>query len=899
VSRWASRVIATIRRWFDGGTRDRALDAELESFLQHDIDERIDRGMMPLDARRTALASMGGIRQVTERTRAARTGAWFEALQRDLRYGVRGLRAKPGFAATVLASLALGLGASIAVFTVVDFVALRPLPFREPDRLMAVITTYREGGKIVERREGAPQDAVDYRARQDVFDGLAAFRTLSLFYIVKPGDMAEMVDIATSTADLFPVLGASPQLGRVFTADEEIAGRNGVAVISDRLWRRRFGADLRALGRVLMTGEDAADTSTAREIIGVMPPDFAFPINGVFMPDVWIPYVVPPQQKVRDGKNGRVSSIELVGRLAPGVSRTVAEARLRQIQASLAATDAWWFSDLGLRVKPLQEAIVGDTIRSWMLMLLGAVTCVLLLTCVNVANLVFARALARAHELSIRITLGATRGQVVRALAVEMLLLSLGGLLLGLLGAHWAVDVLRAAMPADIPRLATAAIDARVLLMAAGAALGAGLLLGVLPGLYLSRPDTAAGITGESRSHTSDRRTNRIRGVLVVAEVALAIMLAIGSGLFLSSFVRVLRQDIGIDYSHVVRASFTPRIPRDGAQDASSDARGLINLDVAERLGALPGVEGVAMVARTTPLTGSQMSYTLRIEGLPQDPNDRRMVDQHLASASYLDVVKLPLLRGRWFTDADRDAEPVVVINEATAETFLPGRDPLTVRLSYGPHAMRRVVGVVGNVRNGGPEADLRPEMYEPMTGRGAGSAEVLIRTTNDPRTMAAAIRAAIVEAAPMVSVEEPFTLSSRFDQLVATRRFLMIVLTIFGVSGVAVGGVGIYGVMAYIVSHQTKEIGIRMALGSSLSRIMWSVIKRAGRYLFAGMLIGVAVAWSLAGTVADLLFKVQPRDPVVFGAAVGLLGAVGLAAAWIPARRAAGTDPLLALRTD
>jgi putative ABC transport system permease protein len=378
--------------------------------------------------------------------------------------------------------------------------------------------------------------------------------------------------------------------------------------------------------------------------------------------------------------------------------------------------------------------------------------------------------------------------------------------------------------------------------------------------------------------------------------VALAVFLAVGSGLFVSSFVRLLNQDMGIDYTRVLRVSYTPRVPAGGDASSLSEARGLINMHVAERLAALPGVEGVAMLGHTTFLTGARVRYTVTIDGEDAARKDPRLIDVHRASSSYLDVVKLPLLKGRWLTDADRDrGEPVVVVNEAAVREYFRGRDPLTVRLSYGPKTLRRVVGVVGDVRNRGPEDEIRPEVYEPMSQRGAAQADVLIRTKGEPATMAAAIKAAIIEAAPMKSIEESFTLSSRFDELVATRRFLMLILTLFGIAGVAIAAIGLYGTLAYTVAQRTKEIGVRMALGATTGTVMRSVLMRAGGYVGVGLVAGLAVAWIASASVANLLFRVEPR----YATAAGTLIVAGLLAAWLPARRAARVDPIVALRVD
>jgi predicted permease len=788
----------------------------------------------------------------------------------------------------VLLILTAGIGASIAVFTIVDKMVLRPLPFERAHDLVTIVMTQHINGADAQSTTLTPPDADAFRALHDTFDGLAALRVTRTPYKVSDDDPGESATTVVATADLFHVLRVAPQLGSLYTADNEVAGRDNVLLISDGVWRRRFGADPSVIGRTITSG------ATRRTIVGVMPHGFEYPVGRADHVDFWAPYVAPPAQ------TARATIVTLVGRLPARGTLAQVRGRTSALAESIARQSP--FKNTRFDVVPLHETIVGAAVRSWLLMLFGAVICVVLLTFVTVANLVLARVSARRHEFGIRSSLGAARWQIVRAVTVETLLLSMVGTTFACGLAAWAVTVLRAGLPATLPFVASIAIDRRILALSGLMAVMVGLLLGILPGLYLSREGSVTTLRGEGRAHTASRATHRIRGALVLVEVALAMVLAVGSGLFVSSFLRVLAVDLGIDYRHVLILGFVPET-KIGASRADQDQHvAAVNAQVRDRLARYPGIERVAVVQNNTPLSGGSVRYSIKVEGQDKEHEGDDMVNTHVVTPEYMEVVKLRLLRGRWLNQNDMSgAEPVVVVSDAMAHAYFPSQDPLTARLSFGDDTMRRVVGIVASVRGAGPEADARPEVYEPVSPlRTAGiTGGIIVRTTGDPLAMRAELKKVIASVAPMRQVAEPQAMEDLFAKLIATRRFQMTVLSVFGITGVLIAAIGIYGVMAYIVAQRTKEIGVRMALGATAGRVVWGVFARAFGYLAIGLAAGLCIAWAGSGSVANLLFKISPHDPRIYASAVGVLAFAGVLAAWIPARRAARVDPLLALRLE
>jgi predicted permease len=809
-------------------------------------------------------------------------------MRSDLISALRGLRASPGFTTVALVVLTLGIGATTAIFSVVDAVALRNVPFADPNRLIAVadIDTRREG---FVGGQTTPQDYLDWVAgTTGIFEGLAAVTGGGGFTLRDAGP-PENLRATRVTSNLFGLLRVAPQRGRLLTPDDEVDGRHRVALISDRLWKRRFGGTDDVIGKTMKF--DAG----VWEIVGVMPPGFEYPIGATRAQDFWTPYVVPASQKAR--ANSRNYSLLVVGRLTPDATIAQAQSRLTALQQDIRQRFPNWNQGRVIEVRTLREFLTGR-ISSWMLMLLGAVTFVLLIACVNVANLLLARATARSRDVGIRAALGATRGQLIRAFLIESLVLSGLGTVLGVIVAFWGVEILKAALPETLPRARDIGIDLRVLGAAAAAAVATGLLCGLAPAWQLSRPGLAGVLRDGGRSQTAGAARQRVRSALVVAEVALAVVLLVGSGLFLASFLRVTSVPIGLDYERVLTVPvYPPFVFSDPAQRAAGMARAETLVPQAiERISHVAGVVRVSGIANGLPLSGNWSRTNVSVPGSDRKfESDEDSVDIRNIAPGYFDVVGIPIQSGRGFTDADRTGAPVVVLNDVAAARYFAGRNPIGATITI--NGDRTVIGVVGSVRLGGPESEVRPEAFRPMEPKAMFGADLVIKTAGPPEALAPAVRAALLEIAPDLTLGDTRTFEMMFARLIAQRRFNMLLLTVFGALAIVITGVGIYGVMAYVVEQRTPEIGIRMALGAQPGRVQAAVLGRALTFVIVGLALGLAGAYALSGAVGAFLFQVEPGEPRVYLGTATLLVIIGLVAAWIPSRRAARVDPIIAMK--
>jgi predicted permease len=868
----------TWRRWFRRRGRDAELDAELRDHVERLSADYVREGMAPEDARRRARLAFGGD-AVAEACRDERPFQWIEGLGRDLRSAVRGLRHAPTFTAIALVVLTLGIGATTTIFSVVDAVVLRALPFPDADRLVAV--SEMEGTSI---GNVAPQNFIDWVAQQRVFESLAAVGYGGI--ILKGDGTAEPETLVgqSVTANFFETLKTSPLLGRPFTVDDERDGHAWAAVISYRLWQRRFGGAPDVIGREL-----PGQLGTF-QIVGVMPPGFAYPVGAREATDVWTPLVIPERDRIRGHEYGYY--LQVIGRLRDDVTVDAAQAQMDQIAARLRQDVPSWYRPI--RVQSLHAFVTGPA-RTWMLLLLGVVVCVLLIACVNLATLMLVRATARSHELGIRSALGASRWDLGRALLVESLVLSLAGAVLGVLAARVGVEILRAALPADVPRVAAIAVNGRVLAMTMATALATGLAIGLAPIWHLARRISPS-LRDRARGHTAGVEQQRLRSAFVVTEIALAVMLLVGAGLFLASFARVSRIDLGVDTRDVLTVRVRPLVGSWNAAQAQRENGGLL-LSILKDVQGTPGVEAAAVVADGLPFRGDLRTADFSIPGraLPHRLED---IDRNQISPDYFRVLRVPLRRGRLFTDADRQgAEPVVILNEEAARVYFPNADPIGQIVSF--QGTRRVVGIVGNIRHDGPETNWRREGFVPIAQSPTIAATLVVRTSRPLAQILPPIKTAIRSRFPDLALPDIEMLGNYVRQLTAQRRMNMLLLGLFGVLGLAIAAVGLYGVMAYLVTQRTPEIGIRMALGAEPSTILRSVLARALRQIAAGLTIGLAGAWLLSTFVKDFLFRIEPHDFRIYGAAAAVLLVAGLAAALLPARRAARVDPLIALRLE
>jgi predicted permease len=818
---------------------------------------------------------------------------WPDVLWRDVRHAVRSLRHTPAFTTVALAVLTLSIGATTAILSVVDTVMFRRLPFPESDRLVAVGDLNVKDSASSPLNLTTPQTFLDWRDRQDVFTALAAVGYSQISLRREGNAVPDTLRAQRVTAEFFSVLRTQPILGRPLSRDDEVQSSRKVAVISYALWQRRFAGNPDVIGSIL-PGELASFV-----IVGVMPKGFSYPVDTYILganesTDVWVPCIFTGDDRVRG--NTYDYNLHVLGRLREGVAIERAQARMSQITAQLAAETPRWYADRLVKVEPLHEFVTRG-VRTWMIMLLAAVSFVLLIACVNLANLMLVRATARSRELRIRAALGGSRWDLSRVLLLESLILALAGSAMGAALAWWGVDALRSMIPADVPRAANVAVDLRVLAATGILATLTGFAFGMAPVVKFSRPTIAGTLNQAERTGTATIRTQVLRSALVVAEIALAVVLVIGSGLFLSSFARVMNVDLGFDPADVLTVQVRVLEAPADIEQAAQRRRQLL-LNVLERVREIPGVQVASLAGGGMPLRGDLRTVGFGIPGRELPPNTDIALNQ--ISPDYFRALKVPLLRGRLFAEVDRqNSDPVVILNELAAARYFPGEDPVgkVVRLLGN----RTVVGVVGDVRYDGPESGSRTQAFVPFAQSRVLGATLVLRTAPRARGILPAVRQAIwsefPDAMPTHIDEHP--LSDYFNSLVAQRRFNMLLLALFGVLGLSIASVGIYGVMGYVVSRRTQEIGIRMALGAQPSTILGSVLGSAFATVIVGTGIGLVGAWTLSGLVGGFLFEVQPHDATVYAGAVLVLVMTGLAAAFGPARRAASVDPLVALRIE
>ncbi|MGA2581065.1 MAG: ABC transporter permease [Bryobacteraceae bacterium] len=802
------------------------------------------------------------------------TGLW-----QDLRYGWRALAKNPGFTAVAVGALALGIGANTAVFSVFNGVLLNPLPYPEPARLVWLWpadarSTQAFGGAI------SPPDFVDYRKQITVFAHLSAFAQIDLT-LTGSGE-AERVPAAGVSAGFFETLGVKPAVGRAFLSADEQTGWPQVAILSDGLWRRRFGGDPRVLGKTINLD------GTGRTIAGVMPPGFDFPKGA----QIWEPLPLGyAEMRVR-----RFHFLRVIGRLKPGVTIDRAEAQMKSICANLARLYPDSNALYSAHLVGLLDRLVGD-LRPTLRVLLIAVGFVLLIACANVAHLLLARAAARQKEIAIRSSLGASAGRVLRQLVTESVLLSVLGGALGILLAWWGLRALAALHPVNVPRLDEVRLDGRVLAFTAALSIATGVLFGLLPALRASRPRLAE-VLNEGRRGGSAVRAHRLfHNVLVVAEVAIAVVLLSGGGLMIRSFQKLTNVDPGFNPA----ALWTARIqlPRSETRAGDYDASRVTAFYGAllDGLKTLPGVESAGLVSEL-PLSGQNNDTWFTIEGRPPlAPSERPDADQRTVSADYFLTMDIPLIKGRYFTENDnmRSAK-VAIISRSLAEKFFPNQDPLGQHLNIdlGLPFQCEIVGVVGDVLHRSLDGSSQPTNYVPYLQRPPGRMNIVVRGRTDALALAKAVKQQVQALNRDAPVFEIQTLGDLISGSVGQRRFRTLLLAVFAAVALILAAAGIYGVMSYSVTLRTHELGIRVALGAGRKELTRLVVGHGMWLALAGVAIGLAAAAGLARLVANMLFEVRPTDPVSFTAVPLILGAVAFLANYIPARRAARVDAML-----
>jgi putative ABC transport system permease protein len=888
-----ARVSSFFRNLFHKQRVEHDLDEEVRAYLDQVTDEKLQSGLSPQEARRAALVELGGVEQVKEQVREVRIGAFLEILVKDARLGFRMLRKERGFTAVAVLTLALGIGANTAIFSVVSSVLIHPLPYSEPygdpDRLVWITESWPQFSNIMGDSIPPPiPEYLHWREQNHVFESMAAYgggpRHRSAVNLGGKGEL-ERVDATSVTWNFFPTLGVRPALGRDFLSEEDRPGGPPVVILSYALWQRRFGSDPKLVGRMITLDQEGYT------VIGIMPQSFHFPADR--NPELFTPEGLDPNL---NWDSPSVGSVNIIGRLKPGVNLQRALSELVTINERSATASPRFAQSLAtVRVKmvTLHEHLVGN-VRPLLLIFLGAVGFVLLLACANVGNLQLARSATREKEFAVRAVIGAGRWRLGRQLIVESLALAgLGGVAGLILGAG-GVGLLRNLGPPNIPGLKTVGLDPWVFGFVAAITAFAGIATGLAPALVAVRLNLDEMLKESGRRTTTGGAAQRLRALLMVSEVALALILLTGAGLLIGSFVRLSSVDPGFGTRHLL----TERVVLPLRKYSEPAQWKPFFQSVLERVGGLPGIESVA-AASDPPLTDGGLGG-LEIEGRPTPGGMMLTATGSSVSPSYFQALRIPLISGRNFTSHDDGSAPkVAIVDRIFARRFFGQDDPVGHRIRIIDGTWHSIIGVVPSTRYLPLTTEPSPEFYTCYLQRPTYSMTLIVRSTSDPASLAAAVRNKVQEVDPNQSVDDVATMEARFSQAVAPQRFNALVLAIFAGMAVILAAVGVYGVMAYSVSRRRHEIGIRRALGAQQQDVMRLILGRGLSLVVFGMILGIAGALALTRFLSSLLYGVTSRDPATFIVVSLFLAGVALIAGYIPARRAAKVDPMVALRYE
>lgn len=804
-----------------------------------------------------------------------------QTLWQDLRYGLRMLVSKPGFTLIAVFTLALGIGANTAIFSVVNSVLLRPLPYPNAERLMTIWEDHRARNGP-ENEWTSPTGFEDWRDQAKSFDHVVALQGWGPT-LTGQGEPEQLVGALVSH-DTFAMLGVTPALGRSFRPEEDQRGVESVVIISNGLWRRRFGADSSLVGkRISLNGE-------SRMVIGVMPAGFKFPI--IANADIWRPI----QPVLNPGCQRGCYTIRVIARLKTDATETQARAELNALAARIEQQFPDANTKVGAALIPLREFLVGP-VKTPMLMLLAAVCFVLLIACANVANLLLARSAAREKEIAIRASLGAGRWRIARQLLSESMLLAVIGGGVGVLLSYWMVDLLVNFSPQGTPRLDEIGIDWRVLGYTLAVTILTGVLFGTAPVWQLFKADLNQSLRDGGKGLHVARSGRRALSALVVAETALALMLLVGAGLLIKSFIRLQQVDPGFNPRDVLTAVVT--LPLANYPERNQIAPFYDQL--LERVRALPGVQSAAAIS-TLPLSGSNADAGFVIEGRPAPQPDQQPVAWvNLVSHDYFRAIGMRLVAGREFNERDNENSPkVVIISEATAQRYFPNENPIGKRIGNGrPDGWREIVGVSADVKHFGLNQDARASMFFSHRQQPSRGMFIVARTAVAPLSLSSALRGAVAAMDKNLAVSNISPMEEITAQSIGQERFTLLLLGVFSALALLLAVAGIYGVMSYAVAQRTHEIGVRMALGAQTRDVLKVVITQGMALVLAGVGIGLASAFALTRFIRGLLFGVDATDPMTFVGVAALLALVALVACYIPARRATKVDPMIALRTE
>jgi putative ABC transport system permease protein len=875
--------------------REAGIVEELSQHLDDEYEQSLARGATESEAYKTALSGLSQRDLLAELKRIEgrlpgepvtpgkeRTNLLGD-LSQDLRFGMRMLLKNPGFTVIAIMALALGIGANTAIFSVVNTVLLRPLPYKNPERLVMV---WEDNSK-----QGFPRDTpaapnyLDWRDQNHVFEGMAVMVDISV-NLTGTGE-PERIDGRRVSASLFELLGVQPQLGRIFRSEEDQLGANGVVILSHGLWQRRFGGDPDVVGKPInLNGKSFT-------VVGVMPRTYQFPTR---TDQFWIPIAFDAKEAKQRGNH----YLEVLARMKSGVSLQQAQAEMTTIATRLQQQYPETNTGIGAVITPLHEHLVGD-IKPALLILLGAVAFVLLIACANVANLLLARAAVRQKEIALRLALGASRTRMTRQFLTESVLLSALGGSVGLLFSVVGLNFLKRFIPPNISQVQTIGIDARVLVFTLLISIATGLLFGLAPAVQMANSDLNDTLKETGRDSAAGRHGNRIRGFLIISEVAVSFLLLIGAGLLINSFIHLRHVDPGFRSEKLL----TMKIVLPETRYPDKQGRSLFYDELLRRIETLPGV-ATAAVATDLPLTNTGNSLGIAMEGRADPAPDRMpIIITRVVSPGYFKTMSIPLLDGRVFTEGDKsDSPPVVIISETMARRFWPNEDPLGKRIKVGRSTSSRpwltVIGVVKDVRQYELIIEPKPQMY--VSYQQAEFFEpraLVIRANFDPLSLAGTVRQTVWEIDKDQPVSDISTMEEVIADSVARQRFSMWLLGIFAGLALVLAAVGIYGVMSYSVAQRTREIGIRMALGAQKSDVLKMTIGGGLRLVLMGAAIGLVAALVLTRVMSSLLFGVSPTDPLTFVSILIVLISVAVLASYVPALRATRVDPMFALRYE
>jgi predicted permease len=888
--RWLISAYRRVRGLIRAEKIHREIDEEMRFHIDMRTAENISRGMSPEEARLDAERRFGNLTRVKERGYDVRSGRWLETLWLDLRYGARMLVKKPGFTALAILALALGIGANTAVFSVINALLLRPFPYADANRLVMVWDSNQEIG--VDFVEASYPNFADWKSQNSVFEGMGYYMNWMIDLGLREVERTPVVGVSH---DLFSLLGTQPALGRAFLPEDGTPSGAPAVVISHGFWQQHLGADPKVIGKPVKVGNATVT------IVGVMPPDFEFPLryrNSRWQQpkvDMWI-VIQGDLSKLERGNH----ILNVIARLKPGVTREQAQAEMNVIAARLAKEYSNNASGWEVKVIPFRQQYAGE-MQPILMLLFGAVGCVLLIACANVANLSLARASARRREIAMRSALGANRGSLIRQLLIESLLLSLIGGTVGLLLAMWGVELFSAF--ANDSRINEIQVDIHVLGFTFGLSVLTGLVFGLIPALQASKVDLIE--TLKEGGQGGDSPKQLLRGALVVAEFALAIVLLIGTGLFIRSFIALTSVDPGFNPKNVL----TMMITLGGENYVNYQQKSAFFQRVFQRLQTLPGIESAGGV-HVLPLEGGGHANSFGIEGRRFAPEENTSTEYRVVTPAYFHTMQIPLKAGRGFSDSDAlDAPGVAIVNEAFVEQWFNGENPLGKRvfidtqvenaIHSGRANPREIVGVVGNVRDFGLDIKPRPEMYIPHLQHPFGGMAIVVRSNLDQASLVAEIRGAIKEIDKSQIVYDVKPLRQYVSNSVSQRRLMLVMSSLFAGLALLLAVTGIYGVMSYTVTQSRREMGLRMALGAQPRDILILVTGHGMALAVAGVALGLAGAVAFTRVLKTHLYSISPTDLMTFAVTTILLMVTGLAACLIPARKATKVDPLDVLRSE